>query len=525
MVAHTDRVGAAEDDQLPTIVKISLPAVKARIKPGPTSAAGPVIEMQLSGFAAQHTLQTRDLRAHVDDNATLDHLRIYLCSRSSETQLRAPASDTLPGSLVAQLLCDSLSIAFDTRQHHQCLVVRCAQLSSSLVTPAVKEIGPILQLWKTASDNLPKASPPSDPAALLLYSVIRSAVEEKQTFKQPSFAHESSYGLHHEDQRNIRRDLGWSILTRVRHWMKITRPATSVAHDDIADYTIGALLTIDEFATGTDMFIRQQPCIQIAFGEAIHPADSHAPIPDSDWQIFAKVDVLRLVHEGTSISKSSVQRSVVTLFSPSTGTRYRTYLKGDQRTNQLRSVNTIKIIQVELRDSVLPAMNAVLDLMSDAPRQAAVPDVAKTNRQLWSITVDNHVGECNIHLIGGGLRLSGSLGNSYGNIVIKTASADPEADTAHYAYRNALVGLQGVTINLLAEAPSQSLLSLPADHSIASTTVNDIKLVLSHRHVPKKLAELQRGMAVSLGHFAFTVHPQVKSLGNFLVHWKKEHFM
>lgn len=528
MIAHTDRVSAAEEDQLPTIVKVAIPAVKARLHPGPTLPVGPVIEVQLRGLSVNRSIRTRDGNANVDAAVTLDHLKVYLCSKSPETQLQAPAHDLSPAPIVAQLLSDHLSVAIDTRARRQCLIVRCAQLSCSMVTPAIAQIQPLKQLWQTASRRLPETARSSHAASVLLYNVVRTAVEREQTFKQPSFAHESSYGLHHEDQRNIRRDLGWSILTRVRHWMRTAGTGISIAHDNIADYTVQALLTVDEFATGTDMFIRQQPCIQIAFGEGVKPTDSNAQFAGSDWQIFVKVDILRLLHNGKLNEKSAVERSTVSLFSISLGTRWRTSLKDGQRTHVVRSVNTIKDIQVELRDSVMSVILAILDLLLNAPSQETVTKCSSSNpdtvRQHWSVTADNHVAESNVHFICRGLRLSVSLGNTYANVANKTGLADSDLETARYEYCTTLVGLAGISVTLVAETELPHSLALPTDHIIAYIAATDLQVVLGHQRSPKNVSEVRQQIGVSLGHFAFHVRSPIDALGAFLVDWKRNHY-
>jgi hypothetical protein len=134
------------------------------------------------------------------------------------------------------------------------------------------------------------------------------------------------------------------------------------------------------------------------------------------------------------------------------------------------------------------------------------------------------VGQCNVHLVGGDLRLSLSLANSYGNVVSRTGSTDPDVDASHCADHTALVGLQDLTMTVLAEGQSQHLLSLPADRTIACTTVNHLKVVLKNCRSLEKDAEVLKQLAISLGDCGFDIHPQIKSLGASLVNWKKEHW-
>lgn len=524
LIAHTGCVDILQDNELPTIIKVAIPVVKARIHPGTTFKNGPVVDLQLSGLAGQRSRRLHDGISNYDGNVTLDHLKVYLCSKSPETQLDASSPDPLPGAPVAQLLSDNLSIDLDGRSHRQRLVVRCAQLSAGMVTPALKQGQRLQQIWRHANDKIPKAATRTRPAALILYNVTRAAVEQNLTLAQPAFVHESSYGLQHDDDQSIRRNLGWLILTRVRHWMRTMGRIPDFASADMADDTVKALRTVHEFARWTDMVIRQECCIQIAFDGSFQRPDSHIPSLESDSQVFVKVDILQLVHEGKLHEEKLAEKSVVTLFSTSIGTRYRTYLAAGQRTNQLRSVNTIKDVQVELRDSILPVISAAYDLLPNAPNHG--PQVsAELPLQHWSLIVDNHIAQCDLHLVASGLRFSGSLSKSYANIISKTGPGTVDRNTGRYANQTVLGGLQRVTMALLIDGDSQGMLSLPSNRTIASVSSNDLKTVISRRQSPNRDAAVQQQIGVSLGHIAFDVYPQVKSLGAFLVDWKREHYL
>lgn len=531
LVAHTKHLSVDDREQPPDVYELDVSSMRARLKLDGDSPSQPVVDCTVRGVSAGLTLRSRPEGHDLDLNAAVHHFTVCLCAERPDTRLDACDDPSLPGPVVARVLSEGLEAGLEWRKTRKCVVLRSAVLATTIVTPAFAHIATLAETWqKQAQATGRSAAKRHSPTAMVMYQTVRAALEQRQTLVQPPFAYESGYGLHVSDQRNIRLDLGWGIMSRVRHWRQVLLVARDVPHANIIDYTVASLLSVEDWATGTEGFIRSQLCMKLAFGDNIERQNDALPkLPNLDVHVFVNLDVLQVAHEGRTLESDAVETSRVKLVSISFGLRHRKLHDVDRVVNQIRSINTVKGIEVEIRNNVFLAIDPMLALVpsrapASPPAQPRGYASENDGREKWSIAVDNHVARGDIHVIGAGLRLSAGIADGSVNVKARTDQIGPRTRPIATRRCNALARLKGISLTLSALEQSNDLLSLPNDRVISHSQAEELKIVLDHREGATPEVKALLRLALSLGHFAFDVRPQIKSLASFGVAWKKEHY-
>lgn len=505
---------------------MTIPVVSVRVDTGLTGHE-PTLNCVSRCLAGHLTIQPGPDNKKTDNvklSAGIRHFDATLCTGQAQHHLQLHAQRTLPGLPVARVLLEGLDVSFDSRTQHSCSVVYCAVIDTHLVTPAFAAIADLVSVCQSQVRDLPDSPERLNTAGHLIYRMVRAAVEQSETQSQPSFANESRYGLHLANEQSIRDNPGWRIMTSVRHWMRTLSAAKDVTHDDIAHYTFASLLSMDFWEFDTMDILRQQRSVQIAFD--ILKASTEATdtdLLDSVAHVFVKLDVINVVHEGQRLEDSAIETSAIKLISTSFGLRHSRKHKDDHFKNEVQSVNNVKLVEVEIRNNVLPAVQPLLALVPSSDHKPPAVDSAGPS-EVWSVTADNHVGTINVHLIGGGLRLSAGLQHGDLNIHVTTGQKVTSIGSPSSLHHQVLLRLQKLDLTLAALDQSKAMLDLPVDGIISYSLAQDLKLILDHRSGAAQQMPPRLRLALSLHRFEFDVRPQLRALASFGVKWKKQQY-
>lgn len=392
-------------------------------------------------------------------------------------------------------------------------------LNTSIVTPAFQQTHDIAKIWETAAEQMPKSSDQPAPVAVILYQAVRAAVERDATLSQPAFAYESSYGLHVDDQRNIRRDLGWSILARVRHWLRTLEMPEIQPTDNLADYTIEHLASVEDWAGDSEGFIRQQTCMKIAFGEKLHSRSRDDPpiSLDNSIHVFASIDVLHVEHLGKMLESDRVVTSSVRVLSASSGIQFLLAFKGPRQVKRIRAVNAVKAIEIEIQNSLFGAIEPLLRL---APASAAPEPVSPPNRQEGDeeqiVLVDNQIERAELVTIAAGLRLKGVLDRGSLNLFAKSFKALDSTPTAESAYVSAttMIHLIETSVTAVPDLPVGS--ALAPGQIVAVCRFKELGGMVTHETIEDIVSPVRLRVLASLEAYSLDVRPEMKALRDFI---------
>jgi hypothetical protein len=447
---------------------------------------------------------------------------VLLCAPQAALRLQNSESAGLPGVPVGRIFCEGVELGLNTRSRHSRSQVRFAMLDTSVVTPAFDNIRDLVRVWQDASTSLPASSDEPEPVAVVIYNAIRAAVNEDQTLSQPAFAYESSYGLHVDDYRNIRRDLGWTMLSRIRHWLNILPEPVTKAPNDIASYTIAELSKIEDWASGSDDFIRQQAFLKIAFGSDIHPDPSdRTALLDRTFHVFAKIDIFQLKHWGKMLESDQIVASSLSIVSASTGLQYTLAHKGSRPIQRIRAINTVKSIELVLQNSIFGAVQPLLSLMPTA--QAVDESDPNSDTETQDIVlVDNQVERAELELIAAGLSMKGVLDRGSVNLFRETGgcSTSRQADSASKTVVTTMIHSVETSLSV-GEDRAQSASSMPAG-IVATWGSKEFGGMISftgHRGA-RNLDRLK--LLLTLKHFSLDIRPEMKALHDLIYHVRQE---
>jgi hypothetical protein len=451
---------------------------------------------------------------------------LNLCTANPTMCLNTSPDANLPSASVTRILFEGLEVNLDQRHRHTRLVTRLSMLNTSIVTPAFQHIHDVAKLWQTAANGMPKPPDHPNPVAVVLYQAVRAAVEREQTLSQPAFAYESSYGLHVDDQRNIRRDLGWSILARTRHWLRTLEMPKVRSTDNLAEYTIEQLASVEDWAGDSADFIRQQACMRLAFGDNTYQSSAGPQISlDNSIHVFANIDILHVEHRGKMLESDRIVSSSLRMLSASSGIQYLVAFKGSRKIKRIRAVNTVKAIETEIQNSLFGAIEPLLRLApaSDSPELDSVM-VQHEGEEEQIIVMDNQIERAELVTIAAGLRLKGILDRGTVNVfakLTKRSMPDTIAETSHVSVAT-MIRLIETSVNTVSDLPVSA--ALASGEVVAVCRLKELGGMVAldspeDAHLPAQLRVL-----ASLRAYSLDIRPEMKALRNYIQHVKDQEY-
>jgi len=522
LTAHTDQLLANEDRDSTLVLDIEVARIHARALCARIGIEAPIVDCSIKHLTTRFTKNSNAERPVTDLALWTKRIDILLCAPSPGMRLQNVESAGSSGAAVGRVLSEGVQIGLNTRTRHTRFLVRLNTLDTSVVTPAFDNIRDLVRIWQDASASLPTPSDKPEPVAVVIYNAVRAAVNEDQTLSQPAFAYESSYGLHVDDYRDIRRDLGWTMLTRIRHWLNALPEPVTKATADIASYTIAELSKIEDWASGSDSFIRQQAFLKIAFGSDIHSDQSHRiPILDRTTHVFANVDIFKLEHSGKMLESDLIVSSSLSIVSASTGLQYTLAHKGSRPIKRVRAVNTVKAIEVVLQNSIFHAVQPLLTLMPTA-QATDIPKPDTDNVSQSIVLLDNQVERAELEVIAAGLRMRAVLDRGSMNVFHKSGAGfhDQRAEIASNTKATTMIHNIETTLSV-GQDRAQSASSMPAG-VVATWGSKDFGGLISFACHGGSRDPDQLKILLSLKHFSLNIQPQMKALHDLIYHVRQE---
>jgi hypothetical protein len=213
----------------------------------------------------------------------------------------------------------------------------------------------------------------------LLYQIVQAAEINRAGNSLPAFAYESAYGLHVDDQRNIRRDPGWCMLSNMRQWYRaLALPPSpqSLSQQAICAIIIERLAQFDDNTGADEALVRTQH-----FMESISPKDSVNGQRRTDnaheskkIALFANVSLFRLQHFDRSVETQKVEPNLLVIEGMTAGWELSTGRRDASAGDRHRAVLALRSIQGDVRSSILPLALAV----SRGKLPTASPNVSDT---------------------------------------------------------------------------------------------------------------------------------------------------
>lgn len=507
LIGQADSVLEAKTSKVPFVVDGSIPLIAIRAS---TSAEKPVSIVEASVSRLAWNVQKTPLEEDGSGIAFTSHVgRLEVVAVSPKptdiSLLDVPQQAALSTSGIPLLHLSGERLYVGFHQDGARQIRACGTLDIQTVTPTIPLVAETAQAWEQAFAAVPSSVPGPSRSAKLLHSILRETSGSVSAAGMPAFASESAYALHVEDQRNIRRDLGWWLISRLRHWSR-TGPRAQRLDSEIADASsrltpeafIAQLAILDDVGGATEALVRQQHFIKHAFGPELEGPSATKTLHQTSAFVTAGIT---LRHHGRLLGSEAVGTSFVRLEKASLGVN----TSSAKDVQQLRLLVAVQELSVEIQNSFLSASRHILSAVQAAPAKQPKPST-----EAQAFLIETHIGNGDLSVIAGGLRLRVGLVKAQHSLTVRPRRAD-----GRISKMSSTAAADLIEVSLLA------LLDGGTERVALSAKLNRLRAgVEAQCTLPERVLRLTIG-AQSI---EFDSRPQLKAFLAFAQEWKDRHY-
>jgi hypothetical protein len=388
-----------------------------------------------------------------------------------------------------------------------------AATDARLVSTTLEIAQQTIARWTDTITRIDVGSPPDD-AAQLICGIIHPDVTEMEQYleSRPIFASVKSSPLHKEDERNIRLNHGWRILSQLRmlypamqaRSKRLLASKRMLDKEELCD-RLGRLDWFEESAyalTLNQPFV-QQIVTSLDQGEPIHTASS------GSTSVIVASDILSLRHHDRLLGGISLGVSSIVVTGLSGGVVMEAMGGGQNVQRQHRYFGAIKSVGVDIRDSLLGlARNAPI-----STTKRGKPTVPQPEQQAHlgpQILCDVHIGSFGVDITAGGLRMTTII------------------DRLHtMAWHRPHLSAESSSLIVTYDKTSFNLLALGGntgrpDYPVIEFATSSFRTVVTST---KQLDSPKRHLRVLVGlqNLTFETKAQLRSFLVYVHEWKDEH--
>ena len=421
-----------------------------------------------------------------------------------------------------------LQIGLLHNDRHNHLRGNVEAIDLDLVTPAVQLILCMAQIWVQAIGKAQIATQSYASSGSLLYAILQGAIAKEAISTQPPFAYESAYGLHVQDQRNIRRDLGWIMLSRLRHWHRLGVTSVSTFQpttEDMLLYVVSQLAERDETVGANHDLVRQQEFIKYAF--AIGSGTDNVRTNSPSVGVFVTFGSATLRHFGRLVDTGTIAPSTFRISSASIGFQRSIVIRSERPNLHLRLVTTVRSIDVEIQGGAFPSMQSLLEyLKKEVATQPGLTVPAAKQIDVASIIVfDGHMDTASLSLLASGLRLRVAVSGTHTSTfqrMFRQGGVDGVEESHDSERRIVTLCSDVIELALLQHLDEHDVvINHSSDRTVISTRANGLRFLTETTGSDK--SSIIRLLA-SLRRLEFDSRPQLRAFYLFARDWQDRHY-
>ncbi|WWD22731.1 hypothetical protein CI109_107224 [Kwoniella shandongensis] len=516
------QVNAIEDEKKteePTIVDIQLPSLTLRASAGKSSTS------ILTQFGHTHCSLYRyappGKQSVLDAAVTARSVVVSAGSGDPSGPCLQDVADTaLPrngGHPIVQAVFDGVEIGIH-QTHGVRLHVKSTNADTHLITPPIATLSSFVDPWREALQKAKFNNTRFTSDAKLLYLILNAAIEKDRAAYLPSFAYERAYGLHVQDQRNIRRQAGWWLLARFRDWLKTVRldeGTLELSPAYLANYVTRQLLEVEDTVQGAENIVRELWFIKEVFGEHAVPSPA-VKKQDAPVDLFVYICKSRINHHGRLISSNAMATSFFSVSTASFGFSKAAVSVQGRPVSQMRVIATIKQVKAQVEDSLLAVVQTVLQAIPEEKDERAIPNATLLAECASNLVVNAQLETMDLDVIGGGLRLHLQTRDiELTDVVRKTAQLGPNLQRSITDSAHATCGLIDVSVL----QPTVNQLD-SGDRLIVAIKAEGLTWLI-YRYASTRKPSIELKSIIGLKVLDLDSRPQLKSLHVFIQEWKK----
>lgn len=421
----------------------------------------------------------------------------------------------------------ALDLGVTVHQEPESLTIqsKVTALEVHSATPGVPVISNILDIWMPVIKSLPK-SPEKNTAEALLYDILTQAITTSTSLSLPSFMYEASYGLHLDDQRNIRRDVGWGAIQRLRYWMRqmdqqgqfqpnVIRPSgPSMAKTIVMD-----LAKVDDGFGQTVETVANIPFLTKVLSKDLQAAGCAPPPTPNQIGVYVRLERGEVRHYGRQLQTDNIAWSMIKIEAASVAyANLKTYVENLPLSN-VRSVISVRNIEFDLKDSSFAANEAIIRHIDAHRKEIKELKVVEAVEGASTVVIDVHLDRFKSGLTFGGMRGETSLDHGQVAVTLERRCSNANNCTLELEQRTCIFNCAALE-SVLAKCPDD-----PRDESapvpIITAALRGIKAgMATNFNSQDHLLSFQR-VLVGLESLDFDSRPQLKHFYEFVQDWRK----
>jgi hypothetical protein len=456
----------------------------------------------------------------------LDRSQISLANVSGESA-PTPPHPVLRASLKA------IGVGFHQATDRQ-LRIKLGEAELAAVDVAARALIDAAEVWKQTIASIPpnSSSSPSDHFAVtLLYRIIETAKESGITSSSPSFVYASGYELHAQDQRSIRRDPGWLMLARLRHWLRQSDlPSTGegLSAGEFSMRVVSEMARLEDAFCGDESLVLSQPFVKkiLAASPGLQ-TPSEAVKPARATSVFVNVGHLAVRHHGKMLERTAIATSSFEILGGSAAMQKSTFSKNSTEVDHLRLAVAVKDVRSEVHDSVLPAIETLLTLGRKDNAPTSPPDLADKSSSphlngdlvapAMLIVLDVHLKQAQLAVLAGGLRLGLNIAGLENAIARRSGSSSDGKAARPIKQDSVFLCCESVNI-VLAQIQEDDTARV-----VASFVVDGVRTTVDSRLVGYNNDPMVCRVLLGIDSVDFDSRPQLRAFLAFARDWQKAH--
>ncbi|EIW72981.1 hypothetical protein TREMEDRAFT_42131 [Tremella mesenterica DSM 1558] len=509
---NSARIQASAEGKNVAIADLSFDGFTARIRNEPT------VESDKSVISVSTSVRRAEVLV-----TTFEQPKISL--RDAPKPLILPQG----GWPLLRLLCKNTRFRTQQKDKHVEADVSIDTADIQTVTPVVGVVTRAIHHWEEALNDCPRATCSSS-IPKLLYDIVVSAMQQSDEASIPDFMTEGTYGLHTNDQRNIRRDLGWNMLARLRHWLKtcpMVMSSTDLTSDQMASFVSQELATLDYDTGGVARVVRQLDFMKKAFGDDGDNEDQNNEIHPS-FAIFLYLNSVVVQHHGRLLESPRIVTSSIVVGTTSLGWAKSMVFRNERRVKHLRMLCAIKDLDVRAYNSLLFALHRIV---SSTIKPVTTPDDQRQDESQSATTSDSNdplafainldLGNATLNIVGGGVRLRTVFSNVQSRMTGSKNVAIDQGNPVKSAQKTIHLLLGVIDAALLQPTRGHELELSPQDRLAILVHADDLSYVTDQHYAPGRATQR---CILGAKHLDIQSRPLPMNFIDFATNWKEEHY-
>ena len=511
----------------PIIIDVTVPRVVGRVTVGHSPATASALDIDLRGVQTRvlqnPTLEEKSSKSDIMVAAQSLSLAVSSATRTGKTYLESTATAHAASypNRVFNLSVTQSHVAISPAGPKIAVHQRYGDVDVALANPAVDVFASWVEMITAMKKDVEDSTTRDRPYVAMLYRICRAAEDADITLAMPQFMSETAYGLHIQDQRSIRQDLGWILLAKLRHWYRLSGQyyhRSDTPSEDMARDLIHGLASMEEAADGEANLIARQGFIKHALGSQL-ATSSH--VEQTTKAIMLYMSDFKLRHHGPGLEGRPTPANMIHLSSASFGVHLTSGHREAMQTSHIKILTAFKTLELDLHNSLLPLVEQLQTLKAVLPKPRRDNDTEQAESR--NLVLDLQCETMHLGASAAGLKASVTLEKHHTSLSHRAEARRTGSDLDRHHHTLFLLDSNKAEVAVFQPQKDSPDTKGHVDRMVILVGARGHEVVLeTHDHFdPAKPKSIK--VIMGLQHFDVDSRPQLRHFLTFAREWKTLH--